>query len=417
MLGKNRFNPPTDNKLKHCREWLETTLLVKSDAKTLSSAGLLAGEIILCSTAGLWSVIALLNLQGPPAQRLAAVLKSILPWFPLLALCLLLSLAAAHMAQWGERRYGRGRMAAAAASVPMAPIILGSLLTQPLFAAAPLLAPLVIWAAAELWWQIFLYLLRRLAAFDYWAQLELESKNTASDACYDLNFHREHLETKKTALMERKLRWKAMADDENPENPQEGQAEALSTNQALSPARSGTWLRPQVIVPLAVCCLLALSGILSHQMDGRKGQVPVPEAAAALPMEHPRVVFWYQAVEPEASLLQDLITAYNERIDDPVTTPAAVSYTHLRDIALEIFHAQLSDSCPDIMLLPTDLALQLHTSWNPSALESESAGYCLPLWPDRPWRQRLALVISPNTQFPRQAQSFAAYLFDQLNRD
>ena len=53
-----------------------------------------------------------------------------------------------------------------------------------------------------------LYLLRRLAAFDYWAQLELESTGPERDGGSDPKAHREYLEAKKTALMERKLRWR-----------------------------------------------------------------------------------------------------------------------------------------------------------------------------------------------------------------
>ena len=412
MLGKNRFNQPKDNKLKHCREWLETTLLVKSDSKTLSSAGLLAGEILLFSTVGLWGAAALFSMQGRPAVRLAAVIKHMIPWFPMLALCLLISLAAAHMAQWGERRYGRGKMAAAMASIPVMPVILGILLAQPLFAAAPLFALFIIWAAAELWWQIFLYLLRHMASFDYWAQLELESKDAASGTSYDLNFHREYLETKKIALMERKLRWKAMA---NGESPKESHAEALDTNaQSSSPTRWTIRLSPRVMIPLAMCCLLTLSSIIFLQMEGKQGQGPLPEAAA-LSIDPPQVTFWYQAVDPEASLLENLVNAYNERIDDPTTTPADVDINQVCDIALTNFHAQLSDSSPDIMLLPRELALQLHGSWNHSTWDLQDAGSYLPLWPDLPWRQRLALVISPNTQFPRETQAFAAYLYDQLS--
>jgi len=413
MLKTSRNSQPRDNKLRHCRDWLEATLLVKSDARTLTSAGLLAGEIVLFSAVGLWIAGTLVGLQGPPAVRLAAVVKGIIPWLPFLALCLLLSLAAAHMAQWGERRSRRGRTAAALVSVPVTPVILGILLVQPFFAAAPILAPIAIWAAAELWWQLFLYFLRRLATFDYWAELERESRSSSSDNCYDLRSHREYLATKKTALMERKLRWEAMA---NSGNPQDGQTQALNGgSQGLTSPGSWTRLRFPVTIILAACCFLALGGLL-RQVESRKAQVQSPEAAA-IPVEPPRLTFWYQALDPEASLLQDLIDAYNETIAGPATTPGVIGINQDGDLAQEIFYAQLADRSPDIMLLPRELGLQLYTRWNSPAYDSEFAGSYLPLWTNRPWRQRLALVVSPKTQFPQEAQAFAAYLHDRLSRE
>ena len=411
MAEKNQLHRPKDNKLKHCRAWLETTLLVKSDARTLSSAGLLAGEILLLAAAGLWSAGTLLSLEGPLTLRLTAVLKGIVPRFPLLAFGILISLAAAHMAQWGERHYRRGRMAAAAALVPVLPIILGALLIQPLLAAAPLLILMALWAAAELWWQVFLYLLRRLATFDYWAQLELESTGPERDRGSDLRAHREYLEAKKTALMERKLRWQAMAGSSDPGKTTD--AALAADAEAPLPARPMARLTPRAMITLAICCLLALGGIL-WRLESNKVQVSLP-GPAGVPVEPPQVVFWYQAEDLEASLLQDLVSAYNQQTHDLAAAPAVIGINQSGDLALAIFHAQLSDQTPDIMLLPKDLAVQLYTRWRSPAWESESASPLFSLWPDRPWRQRLALIISPTTKFPRQAHSFAAYLYDQLS--
>ena len=416
MLTKIRANRPKDNKLKHCREWLVTTLLVKSDARTLSSAGLLAGEIVLLTIGGLWTAKTLLiPPQRSPSAGVLGAVKQIIKWFPLLAVLLLLSLAAAHMAQWGERRYRRGRMAAGAAFVPAVPLILSILLSQPLFAIAPWLVFVVIWGTAELWWHLFVHFLRRLAVFDYWAELERETKAAESDTAYDLNFYREHLESKKTALKERKLRRQAMAESEC-----EDAAPAEASGQTLTPAadrknRPITGIHSRLIIPLALSCLLGLSGIFFHQMEFKKAQVPPPEATDS-PTAPSQVVFWYQAPEPEASLLEELIAAYNQQILDPTASPPVVGVNQPVDMLLRIFQAQVAGNGPDVMLLPQEFALELHRNRNPLAVESGRTSSYLPLWPDRPWRQRLALVVSPNTQLPKQALDFAAYLHQQLTK-
>ena len=405
---------PRDNKFKHCREWVETTLLTQIDGKTLAMAGLLAGEILLISAIGLWGMIALIMLKGSLAQRLTITLRALAPWLPFIVICTLLSLVGAQLAQWGERRYRRGRLTAAAALVPIMPLILAVFLRPSLFMIAPILGIGSIWLLGWVWWQLFSRFLRYLATFDYWAQLEQESEPPSSDWLYE---HRHYLETKKTALMERKLRWGNMAG--NSPEPSDSATDKPRDSWSTGPSSASPWMRRWAF-PLVIACLLSGSAVWHH-----RSRVSHPKVAAT---PYPSsLVFWYQASEPEASLLKDLVLAYNVMTDQEEGVPAVQGCNQVDDLSLQIYRAQITGETPDVMLVSEELAGRLRTGWesdretpdgdsmdSPGSTELRSELFT-PLWPDRLWRQRLVLVISPTTKLQREAETFTTYLHSQLS--
>jgi hypothetical protein len=409
LLGENRTKPThKDNKFKHCREWLATTLLINSDGKTLVSAGLLASEIPLLAIVSLWSMVALFMFEGSLPNRLATLVRVIMPWLPFFALCTLLSPVAARLAQWGERSHGRGRLAATIALIPVMPVILGIFLTPSLFMMAPILGVMSIWLTGELWWQLFLLFLQRLATFDYWTQLDEESQPQGSDLLYE---HRNLLETKKTALIERRLRWEDMARDhlqgaskshltlapsQDNVNIQEEAASSTGLPNFLTRLWMPSWRnRPWAII-LAISLLLG--GIALWRLESK-----VTPGKAAITPEPPSLVFWYQTSGREAALLDELIADYNTLSSSESNNPLVQGYNQSGDLTVKIYHSQITGEVPDILLVPQELADQLH------------ATTLLPLWPDRLWRHHLALVVAPTTKLVREAEAFAAYLQAKLN--
>lgn len=413
MNHANRSSPH-DNKLRHCREWVEITLLTQTDKITLASAGLLAGEILLLSALVLWSVGELVLLKGPFPQRVSSAFGTIGPWLPFVVVCTMLSLGAAQLAQWGTRRYRRGRLTASIALIPVAPVIMGFFLKPPLIVAAPILGILSTWLVGEAWWQLFLLLLRRLAAFDYWAQLEEESKPRGNDWLYE---HRAYLETKKTALVERKLRWKEMADPKLEIPPSQT---ATSEEKHLP---TGSFLALNTIQGWAMLILIGCLIVGSAWWQYRKKLSPPHPAVTPTPSD---LVFWYQALEPEAALLQDLVLAYNNLHQNQPGAPAVLGHNQVGDLSLEIFRAEISSEAPDVVLVPQDLADGLRCAWGttvPEGVSGDSTGSSkqsndlfIPLWPDYPWRQRLVLVISPTTKLQQEAQAFVDYLYVELSQ-
>ena len=390
---------PNNNTFKHCREWLETTILTQTDWRNLTAAGLLAGETILLSIMGISSAIFLMNLKGTPFQRLIALLKSIPPWLPWIILGTLLSVIAAHLAQWAEQRFRRGRAAAAVALVPVAPLVFAVFLTPSSFAMAPMLGTLSIWLLGKGWWSLFTNYLRRLANWDYGALLDGAAQvPQENDWLYE---HRHYLETKRTALVERKQRWEHMANPAPDPTPAILSHDKTSTPKADSPS------------PWAVATLILLLVAGGLALPSIRNQTPSPAQLTAITESSPRpLTFWYQADELEASVLKDLAKVYTDSGTNVVDSNQA------GDFPLQLQRAFLMGEAPDVMLLPSDLAHQLQTAWgntqSPSG-ENEHTQLYFPLWPNHPWRQRLVLVISPTTQHPAAARDFVAYLSSSLS--
>lgn len=384
---------PDDKHLRHCREWLTTTLLIRTGWKALSIAGLLAGETILLLVICPWVVSALFSGTGAFLGRLSALCKAVALWTPLMLVASLLSLIAAHSAQWGEQNYRRGPMAAAFALAPAAPLIFGIFLASPMVSLAPMLATLVLWLLGSIWWHFFLFYLRRLTDFDYRSLLERESQPVKEDWLYD---QRQYLEIKKTSLIERKQRWKEMvsSDLRRVSDP------ALQPEPKIS-GSTNKWLyfTGGIMVMLIVGSLLLPSA--------RRVLSPAEPDVASKPKH---LVFWYEAVEPEASLIQALIANYAQK--GPV-----IQGLNQIELSLEVHRAYITGNLPDIMLVPTELAYELEANWTRNRLQAGSGGstqLVFTLWPDIPWRQRLALVIVPTTAQMPEAQDFVAYLGSQL---
>lgn len=404
MAETNSKSPCKDNKLKHCREWLVTTLLTQTDGKTLASAGLLAGEIPLLVIVGSWMLVALFTPKGTIPERVTMLFRSIVPWLPFFAICTLLSPAAAWLARWGERVYRRGRLAATIAFMPVMPVIFGVFLTPALITIAPVLGVMSIWLIGEIWWQLFLFFLRRLATFDYWSKLEEESRPQGGDSLYE---YRSFLETKKTALIERKLRWEDMARDDNDFNgstgpnatPHPAWGTTNSQEQAL-PTRSLAFLGQQWLRPWAIALIIAclLGGLTLWRLGSRV--TPPEQAITAQP---PSIVFWYQVSEPETAWLEDHILAYNALSSSEGSTPLVQGYNQAGDLSLQIYRSQITGEVPDILLVDKELADQLQ------------ATKFFPLWPDHLWRQQLTLVVSPTTRLAEEAEAFVTYLQAKLN--
>lgn len=403
-------NLPKDKRFKHCREWVETTILKQIDGKNLVIAGLLAGETLLFSAVGLWGVVALTMFNGSFPQRLMMLFRSIVPWLPFVVICTMLSVVGAELAQWGERRYRQGRLAATIALVPVMPLVLAVFFRPPLFMIAPILGIGSIWLLGRIWWHLFCSFLRHLATFDYWAQLEQESEPQTNDWLYE---HRNYLETKKTALIERKLRWEDMASN----NPQPPSADANTRQDSWLPWPSldHPWIRRWAL-PIAITCLLCGSALWQHINR-------IPPEVAVTP-EPPSLVFWYQTSEPEASLLQDLVLAYNVLAQKQDGVPAVQGCNQVGDFPLQIYQAQITGETPDVMLISEELADRLSISWDRERKTLDTAsqdsaesrtGLFTPLWPDRLWRQRLVLVISPTTKLRREAETFTTYLHGKLS--
>jgi hypothetical protein len=405
MAETNTKSSSKDKRLKHCREWLVTTLLTQTDGRTLASAGLLAGEIPLLVIVGSWIVVALFMSKGTIPERVTMILGAIVPWLPFLAISVLLSPAAAWLARWGERVYRRGRLAATIAFMPVMPMIFGVFLTPSLITIAPLLGVMSIWLIGEIWWQLFLLFLQRLATFDYWSKLDEESQPQGGDSLYE---YRSFLETKKTALIERKLRWEDMAqadhtDLDGSSGPNSNPHPTWGTSnpqEKASPTGSlaflgQQWTRPWAIA-LVITCLLG--GLALWRLGSRI--TPPKEAITSQP---PSIVFWYQVSEPEAALLDDLIQAYNALSSSEGNTSLVQGYNQAGDFPLQIYRSQITGEAPDILLVHKESADQLQVT------------KVFPLWPDHLWRQRLTLVVTPTTKLAKEAETFASYLQDKLN--
>lgn len=351
--------------------------------------------------------------EGALSQRVSIVLGAMVPWLPFIAICTLLSPIAAHLAQWGERRYGRGRLAAFIALVPVMPVILAIFLKPSILTFGPFLGVVSVWLLGEIWWQLLIIFLRHLVTFDYWAQLEQESEPRASDWLYE---HRAYLEIKKTALIERKRRWDDMAND-TPPIPSLEDSELQQESLTLGSPFADHWIRHWAI-PLVIGCLFVGSALWQYL-----NRVSRPDTA--ITPEPPGLVFWYQALEPEDALLQNLVTAYNTLANTDDGRPMVQGCNQAGDFALEIYGAFLTGKTPDLMLVPAELAEQLSTSWGSDAARdnsTESTGFAepltgswVPLWPDHLWRQRLALVIPPTTRLKQEAAAFADYLHSELS--
>lgn len=308
---------------------------------------------------------------------------------------------AAHLAQWAEQRFshGRGQLAAALALVPVAPIVFAVFLTPPLFAIAPLLSVFTLWALGKCWWSIFIPCLCRLTNWDY--MTILNEANPPSPKVDWLSEHRQYLDTKRTALIERKQRLEHM---DNPD----------STSATLSPL----WPEKVVTYPrighrmlwvAAMLIMLVMGGLglakVRNQSLNSSQPTTMPESAQA------SLTFWYQLDELEVSVLKELVKAYIDGgtpVDD---------INQIGDFPLLVQRAFLVGDPPDVMLLPRDLAYQLQAVWGTrlaKTSQDELDQLYFPLWPEDPWRQRLFLVISPQTKHPDLAQDFAAYLSSQL---
>ncbi len=397
-----------DKILKHCGQWLTATLIARADWKNLTIAGLLAGETILVSGITLISIILLLSLEGPFTHRFFATWQSIHPWFPIVILGALLSMVAAHLAQWAEQRFsqGRGRQTAALALVPVAPIVFAIFLTPSLFAVAPLLSLLTLWVLGSCWWSLFIVYLRRLTDWDYLAILnETTPPSPKVDWLYE---HRQYLENKRTALIERKQRLKYMDD------PTSTSASTSSALASLSPLWSGELdARPrfpqQILWILAIVVMFVIGGFSFAKM---RNQGPNPAQLTVMPESaQPSLTFWYQLDELEASVLKELVKAYTDE-----GTPV-VDANQIGDFPILVQRAYLVGDPPDVMLMPDDLAYQFQAIWGSRLTkigQHEPDQLYFPLWPDQPWRQRLFLVISPETKYPDLAQDFVAYLTSKL---
>lgn len=387
-VGKQAKPGTTDNRKRHCWQWIESTIISRSDSESLIIAGLLAGEtlILIGVTAG--ALVSLFSLKGPFLQRFLTLGKTLLHWFPFILFSILLSCGAAKLAQWGEQHFRRGRSIAKLALLPIIPPVI-AIFMQPPAPLGPIGGVILLMLMAQSWWYLFTRYLDRITPIDYWQILETESRPPEEPENTILD-QRNYMETKKIALLERKQRRAQMAKGSSRLANNDASSQQTHTQQKY---RHGHYRQmSHSLLALAVIVGIAAGGLYFLLATPRPQEAGVSKP----PQAHLR--FWCEVKKPEAALLADIVAAYNQT--HPTEPVQMINHT---DIATEINRAYLLHDLPDVLLLEEELAKRLHPEY-------------IPLWPNQPWRQRLTLVVSPATRKHTQAVEFTRFLFQQLSQ-
>ena len=385
--SQDKNQNPSDNTLKHCGPWLESTLIKKADWANLIFAGLLAGETLSLVTIALYLITSLFVRNGSLWERGLMAIQALLPHFVLVIFAALLSITAAAVAKFAEVQWSQnwGKRLAAVALLPIAPLIFALYLQPVIFIVAPLLSLLTLWFLGNMWWQLFTFYLKQLVNWNHSKVLdEMQLRPAEVDLVTE---HRRYLDLKKATLLARELRRQDQSSPSIHSRPSlmDNRARKLPTGQKYH--RWG--------LALLIAAIVLGFSLLKPNVNNSHSQ---PQDNPALAGAKPTALqFWYQLDPMEAVLVDELSEAYAM---EKITIRTRNS---LGPLPLRLQQAFLSGDAPDIMLLPEDVAKELYT------IGGESLVY-RPLWPQEPWKQRLVLMSSPTTNMLNEVQDFINYL-------
>ncbi|NLK07453.1 MAG: hypothetical protein GX316_01995 [Firmicutes bacterium] len=225
-----------------------------------------------------------------------------------------------------------------------------------------------------------------------------------------LTEYRQYLTLKRTTLIEREKRRRGIESNDGRKS-----ASALSFKKPCPAGSHPTsykqprlWLWTSLFVILFIPIVAGLSQL--------RFKHPSPVQHLGNTSEYgsdvPALVFWYQTGASEADILAALAAGYTK------DNCAVEAINQRGDLPLLIQQAFIARQPPDVMLLSDELADQLLLVWE-KAYSKQTASqhnqFHFPLWPEKPWRPKLSLVISPTTRYGPLAHDFASFLQDELS--